>query len=179
MIKNAKQFGVSKQQIAKLQEALELSMKYPAEMDNRIYEAMIAGIESQIQDIQKEVDEYEKLQNTKEIPIDTFENVGQLLIKARIARGYTQKELAEKVGVKPQTIQQYEAKEYKSVSLARLGKIIKALDVNTSVEFAMPGNYLGEGNVPGVWNINKINTQPDDPIEVSYDSDWFGLQKVA
>lgn len=37
--------------MAKLQEALELSKKHPAEMDKRLYKAMIAGIESQINDV--------------------------------------------------------------------------------------------------------------------------------
>jgi HTH-type transcriptional regulator/antitoxin HigA len=179
MIKNAKQFGVSKRQIAKLKDALEISMKYPAEMDQRIYEAMIAGIESQIQDIQKEIDEYEKLQRDKDIPIGTLENIGEFLIKARIVSGYTQKELAEKVGIASQAIQQYEAKEYKSINLGTLKKITEALGVNGVVELVMQKDSLVKENVLGVWNINKINTQPDDPIEVSYDSDWFRLQKVA
>ena len=136
MIKNSRQYGVANQQIAKLQEALELSKKYPAEMDQRLYEAMIVGIESQIEDIQKEVDEYDKLKETKVIQSDTLEHLGRQLIKARIASGYTQQELAQRVGIKSQQIQQYEAVEYKTISLSRLKKITHALQINATVDFA-------------------------------------------
>ena len=60
MIKNNRQYVASKCQIDRLNEALALSKKHPAEMDTRLYEAMIAGIESQISDIQKEVSDFEK-----------------------------------------------------------------------------------------------------------------------
>ena len=172
MIKNAKQFGVSKQQVLRLQKALELSIKHPTEMDKRIYDAMIAGIESQIQDIQKEIDDYEKLQRDKEIPICTLENIGELLIKARIASGYTQKEFAEKVGIKPQAIQQYEAKEYKSINLGTLKKITEALGVNGVFEHIKQEGSLIEESVFASWNIVTIETENYIPVEFVDSLGW-------
>ena len=49
------------------------------------------------------------------------------LIRARIAAGLSQKELAERLGMPEQQIQRYEAKEYESVSLARISEIAKVL----------------------------------------------------
>jgi HTH-type transcriptional regulator / antitoxin HipB len=51
------------------------------------------------------------------------------LIKARIASGLTQKDLAEKIGVQEQQIQRYEANHYGSASFDRLRTIANALKV--------------------------------------------------
>ena len=51
------------------------------------------------------------------------------MIQARIARGLTQKELAQKLGLKEQQIQRYEASSYAKASLARINQIIDVLDI--------------------------------------------------
>jgi len=51
------------------------------------------------------------------------------LIRARIARGLTQRELAERVGLAEQAIQRYEASDYAGVSFARLVEIAEALNL--------------------------------------------------
>ena len=53
-------------------------------------------------------------------------------IKACIARGYTQAELAKRLRLKPQQLQRYEATRYHSVSFRRLLEIARALDVDLS-----------------------------------------------
>ena len=56
-----------------------------------------------------------------------------MLIKARIARGMSQRDLAERIGLKEQQIQRYEATDYASVSLSRIREVVNGLDVsNTS-----------------------------------------------
>jgi transcriptional regulator with XRE-family HTH domain len=49
------------------------------------------------------------------------------LIRARIAAGLSQRELAERLGMPEQQIQRYEAKEYESVSLGRIAEVAKVL----------------------------------------------------
>lgn len=51
------------------------------------------------------------------------------LIRARIARGVTQRQLAERTGLAEQAIQRYEATDYNGVSFARLVEIADALEV--------------------------------------------------
>jgi HTH-type transcriptional regulator/antitoxin HipB len=58
--------------------------------------------------------------------------VPQDLIRARIASGLSQKELAKRLGMPEQQIQRYEAKEYESVSLARIAEIAKALQATNA-----------------------------------------------
>ena len=48
---------------------------------------------------------------------------------ARIARGWTQRRLAEELGIAEQQVQRYEATGYSSASLARFADIAEALGV--------------------------------------------------
>ena len=82
------------------------------------------GINSQIADLRAEIKEYEELRAGQyAIPaLDTFTEFPLVLIKARIAKGLTQRELAERLGLKEQQIQKYESTEYASASLQELEK---------------------------------------------------------
>ena len=53
-----------------------------------------------------------------------------LLVKARIARGWTQRDLADALGVAEQQMQRYEATGYRAASLARLCDVAEALNVD-------------------------------------------------
>jgi HTH-type transcriptional regulator/antitoxin HigA len=50
-------------------------------------------------------------------------------VKARIVRNWTQKELAERLGLPEQQIQRYEATLYKGMALERLQEVADALRV--------------------------------------------------
>ena len=52
-----------------------------------------------------------------------------ILIKARIAQGLSQKELAERIGLKEQQIQRYEATDYASANLSRIKEVVSAFGV--------------------------------------------------
>jgi transcriptional regulator with XRE-family HTH domain len=55
--------------------------------------------------------------------------MGQLLISARIARGLTQRQLAEKLGVNESQVSRDERNEYHGVTLDRAARILEALGV--------------------------------------------------
>jgi HTH-type transcriptional regulator/antitoxin HigA len=88
-------------------------------------------LSGQIGDLRDELGEYERLRHgaTTVIEADSLAGLADALIKARIARGWTQRRLAEAFGVAEQQIQRYEASAYRSASLARLCDIADALDV--------------------------------------------------
>jgi len=130
MILNQRQYRVTKGQISKLNEALNAARSTKEKMAPRVYDAMIAGIESQIKELQDQLLEYDQLANKSKLNLRSFEDLPQVLIKARIAKGHTQKSLAEKLKMKPQQIQKYEATFYESVSWKRICLILKALDVD-------------------------------------------------
>ncbi len=80
------------------------------------------------------VAEYEALKahQVSALELHSLSELPDLLIKARIAHGYTQAELAKRLHLKPQQLQRYEATRYHSVSFRRLLKIARALDVALS-----------------------------------------------
>ena len=136
MILNQRQYRVTKAQMKRLQKNLELSKEKRDEMDERIFNAMIAGIKSQISELKDQIKDYEKIQNAKALNY-SLENLPSVLIQARVARGWTQKKLAKKLNVDAQQIQRYEKSNYSSVSLERAIDIFKALDINLKGRIAL------------------------------------------
>lgn len=136
MILNKRQYSVTKAQVKRLQKSLELSKEKKDEMDQRIFNAMIAGIKSQISELKDQIKEYEKIQSAKALNY-SLENLHNVLIQARVARGWTQKKLAKKLNIDEQQIQRYEKSNYSSVSLERAIDIFKALDINFKGRIAL------------------------------------------
>ena len=67
----------------------------------------------------------------------SIESLGQLsgaLVQARIVAGLSQKELADRLGLKEQQIQRYEATDYGSASLTRLKEVAEALGATITGE---------------------------------------------
>jgi HTH-type transcriptional regulator/antitoxin HigA len=62
-----------------------------------------------------------------------------LLIKARVARGWTQRQLADELGVAEQQVQRYESTGYRSASLARICDVAAALDVTITERASLRG----------------------------------------
>ncbi|NQU25598.1 MAG: helix-turn-helix transcriptional regulator [Candidatus Nealsonbacteria bacterium] len=137
MIQNDWQKNVTKTQIATLNEALEAAVHEQGDMDPRLYGAMVAGIRSQIDDLEKEVQEYDALETALVLHMESRLDIGRVLIQGRVARGLTQKELAERLNLKPQQIQKYEATQYEAASLKRVQDILAALELDFEVDIPL------------------------------------------
>lgn len=59
--------------------------------------------------------------------VDSFDELPQALVKARIALRLSQKDLADRPGMKEQQIQRYESTDYQSASMSRLLDDVQAL----------------------------------------------------
>ena len=98
-------------------------------MHPRIVQAQADAIRSQLEDLEREMREYETLRaggyGLEELSV--VDELATVLIKARIGQGLSQKELAERIGVKEQQIQRYEATDYATASLARIKEVASAL----------------------------------------------------
>ena len=139
MIKNDRQFGITQNQIRGFGEALTAARAkdVPEGTDPVIWQAYLDGMESQIETMTHEVEEYLLLKqgNIDQIEIDSFGELPAGLIKARIARGLTHKQLADLISVKPQQIQRWEDTDYEKAGFSNLLKIAEALriDVHESI----------------------------------------------
>ena len=131
MIKNEKQYRITKAQARRFETALaELArQERPLNITPRLWQAQRDAAESQLRDLQEQIDAYERLHvgKSKELVLAAVEDLPKTLIRARIASGMTQEGLAHRLGVKTQQIQRYEATEYESASFARVLKVVQAL----------------------------------------------------
>lgn len=95
----------------------------------RLWQAQRDAAESQLQELQEQIDAFERLQlgKSKELVLEAVEDLPKTLIRARIASGMTQEGLAHRLGVKTQQIQRYEATDYESASFAHVLKVVQAL----------------------------------------------------
>jgi ribosome-binding protein aMBF1 (putative translation factor) len=139
MILNERQYGITKAQIKKFELAIaELSSSSPPDDENQKlrYQAHLDALNSQLEELREEVEEYEKLKEGKieRLQYDSFEQLPEALIKARIVRGLTQEQLAERLGVKPQQVQRDEASKYASASFMKILEVQRALNIKIREE---------------------------------------------
>ncbi|WP_009632886.1 helix-turn-helix domain-containing protein [Synechocystis sp. PCC 7509] len=137
MIKNERQYRITKAQAQKFQQALTKLTEYSEEakqVNPLLWQAKKSAIESQLNELQEEIKEYERLaksSSSKSIALagGSIEALPKALIEARIAAKISQKELAARLGIKEQQIQRYEATNYASVKLSRVIEVSQALDI--------------------------------------------------
>lgn len=141
MITNERQFRITRAQAEKFRKALaEFSFEDRSDVHPRLVQAERDALESQIADLDREIIEYESLRasDLSMISLDTFEGFADGLIKARIASGLSQKDLADRLDLKEQQIQRYEADRYSSASLQRLQDIANAIGVRIRNDILLP-----------------------------------------
>ena len=139
MIYSDKQLSVSSTQLSKLQEALVAASERSSDQP-WLKQAEIDALKSQIADIEAELTEYAMLKSGQVSFSKTYalEELPRVLVQARIATGMSQTDLAEKLGLKPQQVQRYEATDYMGASLSRLIEVSRALGVKASGSFEGP-----------------------------------------
>ena len=130
-IKNDYQLAASKTWLKEFKKALEEARWDSRDLAPRLRQAQVEGIQSQIKDLEAEIQEYESLKKTapENVMINSLEELPEALVRVRIARHLTQDQLAEKLGVKPQQVQKWEASTYQRASYASILKVANALGI--------------------------------------------------
>lgn len=138
MITNELQLKVTQRKLQSLREALQQLTNRPSQ--DEFSNVHKGGLHSLIADMEAEVEEYHKLWGSaseQPLTLETpLEQLGQALIRLRLARGISQRELAERLGVTSQQVQQDEEREYASLTVGRLMKILEALQVKADLHMA-------------------------------------------
>lgn len=98
------------------------------------------SIESELGVLREQLAEYEALQDgeIRVLEVDSFVGLPDALIRARIAAGMSQKALAERMGLKEQQIQRYEATHYASVAFRRIAAVADALGIQVHERIVLP-----------------------------------------
>jgi transcriptional regulator with XRE-family HTH domain len=130
MIHTDRQLAKTREQVELLRASIVESVGAPMSgIDPVIAEASRAAVVEQARELEEEILEYELLkQGAVAIPdLREVQHLHTNLIRARIALGLTQRELAERLDMAEQQIQRYEANEYAGASLSRLREVAAAL----------------------------------------------------
>lgn len=133
MITNEVQYRATKSHLDQFDEAAANIEARPGER-TKLERLELDAIGAQADDLRAELAEYERLRSGEVLEFEaaSLEELATVLIKSRIARGWTQRQLAEVLGMAEQQIQRYEANDYRSTSLARLCDIAGALGVTVA-----------------------------------------------
>lgn len=159
MITNEKQYRSTRTEAERLRAALGVldDPSTPSHVHPVLQAAQRSGLLSQLEELDGTLREYEQLR-AGEITIleaSGLEELPDILIRARIARGMSQRDLAEFLGLKEQQIQRYEADRYRSASLERLGEVSDALGIKLNER----AELIGDGSL-GAVNLDAPSAFP-------------------
>ena len=132
MIKNLRQYRIAVKQLRSYNWLRQrISRRPTSPLDLRSRSEDLARVDELSGRLQSEIDEFETLcKSTTEISdIDRIAELPSQLIRARIAVGWTQQELAAKCGVRREKILRYEKDDYR---LATMETVIKVSTVLSS-----------------------------------------------
>ncbi len=148
MITNERQYRITKAEAKRFEEALAQPEKESLRIHPRIQQAMREGLESQLEELRDQIAEYEALRTGRVTvwEFDSLKDLPEALIRARIASGLTQKELAARLGLKEQQIQRYEATRYAGVSLERIHEVASSLGLRIKERVLIPSATKGEAS---------------------------------
>lgn len=129
MIKNDLQYRVSKSALKKFQATLERHDELTTDQAQWVKDAHKATIMGEIMKLEASIEEYDRLKSGEAgaPPLDLIFEIPSMLIKRRIALGWTQEDLAKRLGVRPQQVQNDESTNYESASLSRLWRTAEVL----------------------------------------------------
>lgn len=132
MITNDVQFRSTKAHLARFDEAFDNLRSSAGKRPTKLQQLEIDAVAGQADDLRSEIADYERLVagEVSSFEASSLAGVSTLLIKARIARGWTQRRLADELGVAEQQVQRYEATEYRSASLGRICDIAATLGID-------------------------------------------------
>jgi HTH-type transcriptional regulator/antitoxin HigA len=171
MITNERQYRISKAQLERFRTAVG---SFQAEVGRAtspiLAQAELAALQSQFDDLAEQIREFEALQSgaVSVLKAQSLTELPRLLIKARIARGLSQRKLAEVLGLKEQQIQRYEAEDYATANLRRLAEVAQALNLNISEVAEFKQSRPARKESPN----DKLDWERF-PIAEMYKRNWF------
>lgn len=131
MIQNERQYRITQTKLKEFEQELAAIDPQNPNLHPRQIVGWTNSYNLTIRQLKQEIAEYEQLKsgNIFTFVLGSLNDLPTTLIKARIATGMTQKELAEKIGVQEQQIQRYESNHYSSASFERVRSIADALKI--------------------------------------------------
>lgn len=143
MIRNEKEYRHAAVRLSELEDELRKLSSGRAAGRGKVASAVIDAVRLQIEDIEREISEYEDLKEGRLLSFgaDDLDSLGELITKARIARGLTQAGFGELLlGMTQQQVARYERDGWQEISLWRLAEAADALGLGLSVRARLPAS---------------------------------------
>lgn len=144
MIRNERQYKVTQGERDRL--LAELDQVKETTAPRWVVDATRSALTSQVLQMEGELSEYEAIRSGQVAAVSEVADLAELpreLVRARIAARLTQRELADRLGLREQQIQRYEANDYAGASISRLEEVMRALGVTFRGEIALPSDGSG------------------------------------
>lgn len=184
MITNERQLQISRAQAERFRaslRALERSSLQSTELHPVMKKAQIDAVRSQLETLLSEIHEYEQLRSgsVTTIELDSLAKLPEGLIRARIAAGLTQRDVAERIGLREQQIQRYEATRYSGVSFDRIVDVADAIGIAVSKRLNLLNIKSPEAVIKRLRSIGLDESFIRKRIAPDLDLDNAGLSEVA
>jgi HTH-type transcriptional regulator/antitoxin HigA len=174
MIYNERQYKITAKQIEEFANVL-LTLQENKEQD-WLMKAQIDAIKSQSSDLVSQILEYDLVKEGKVrfTECSDLSSLPETLIKARIAKGLSQKDFASYLGMTAQQIQRYEASNYMGASLSRLIEISAILEIKITESWG--GQKSTSGDSIFSWDESNSVDWSKFPLQEMIKKNWLKIQ---
>jgi DNA-binding Xre family transcriptional regulator len=135
MIRTEREYEESLRRLAELDDYAE-KLRTSLEASNLVPEHVELAMSPTLafmDSMQGEIRWYEQARKGEILPLQKLTTIGLSLIALRLARGITQRQLAERLGINEAQVSKDERNEYHGISIERAQRIIDALDGSVTV----------------------------------------------
>ncbi len=140
MIRTQKEYREARKRlIAERQRLDEHRAKLAGEgLDAASIQRVLDPIESFHLQLREEVEAYEQLRNGEVGAVHNLHGLGRMLVGLRIARGMSQKALADRLGVHESAVSRDERNEYHGITVERAARVLDAMEADLMTSFTAP-----------------------------------------
>ena len=140
MITNERQYRITRSWLERFEQARAGVEDQATDLHPRARQALRDQYDSQVEELRAQLAEYEALRDGQVavLELDSLGELPKALIRARAAAGLSQEALAQRLGLKKQQVQRYEATRYAGVSLERVQQVADALGVKIREQVLLP-----------------------------------------
>ena len=141
MIKNEKQYKITKKKLEEFTEAI-LKKQNSHDPLSATDQLILISLQDMQEQFVNEIAVYERLKTNTSFRLDerSIDELPELLIEYKVQSGFTQKEFSQKIGMKEQQLQRYEAENFNSISFKNLLKILHAIGLEITVRGTIAGS---------------------------------------
>ncbi|MFT3826498.1 MAG: helix-turn-helix transcriptional regulator [Chitinophagaceae bacterium] len=135
MIKNEKQYKISGKKLKEIESEIE-KISTATEQHPLRNKLLLASLQNVKTELETDLQNYDSLKNAsvEVLKERQIKDLPTLLIEYKIASGLTQKEFSEKLGLKEQQLQRYEADNFKGVTFKNLLRFLDAVGLEIKIK---------------------------------------------